>query len=1026
MVSSAVVLLLVSVPFWTGTVYSPAARFDGLPAYWTETLDYLDRDDAAGRVLVLPASSRAVYRWGSVGDDIFEALLDRPHAALTGVPRSTPLAHSALEAITQMAHEPMFRPGVIASMARRLGITEIVIRNDLVWEKRDLPRPASYDALRQDLELDLVATFGEPGLNVTAPSLDGPITFNERSLPPVEVYRVSEADPSLRVSSTSDAVLASGDPSSWATMIESGLVAGTTPIWHSGAMNDRELRDVLARGGGFVTTDSNRRRVRMIRGHEPWNSVTLATGQELDRAVVPLFPDDSSMSRAWYRDATEIGAVDGEISQSTVAPHNRPAHAFDRNPATAWAVNPVLSVGQPGVKVTFRSPEPVSTIRLSALRDLAGRPTVASVVVAMSDGSAFTVPVGPNGEGVLTIKPRTVTSLSLTLVEFDANTPRVGLSEVVIGDLDLREFIELPTDVIDRTNDQQELAELVERAPTSYAFTRLKRSTAFVVAVLAGRRYDDEVDLRRRFQVSRAGRYSVEGRLSVLPELSDDDVAQLLDQPVSATASNGLRGVARNFAVAAVDGDLDTGWISGNSSNEFMTVQFPSRRVDTVVVSGDALAGDGDTVLEIQVGESRRSVRLDSVWDECAEPSEPSNDASSVSCRFTAEFDSMVPTTADAVTVRFDASSARLRLTEVSVDGGGTVVAPTTVDMGRALSNSCVRVGLAITDAGGDQREVLGRLSGDAARLLAGDDLVFESCGPFDMIRGWSLLETSGSSTSIDTVTMRSDDWPASAARANGVLSGVRGDARATLATLTATGPAPDLVTVVMPQSFDRRWVVSIDGGREIAASPVDAMSGWNIPVDGEVELIFRFRGERTISVAIWVTVAAVELCVVLWAHPVWRRRSRDAPIDSLRVERRRRSATPLDPPWSTIGERSNRRTAVAIASAGFLGVLVGGLWAIPIAALVAVFAVRSERRDGVVVVGAAGPGLLVMAALSSVLAGSSVLGVVYVQSRVTASNIALLAVLVMMHVVALELAGDPQQRQSDVELKVDRSAAPQ
>lgn len=995
------VLVLLTVPFWTGRVYSPTAEFRQLPAYWTDALSYLDRPGAEGRVAILPAVSRARYRWGSVGDDIFEALLERPHSVLTGVPRSTPVAQAALESLTQSAHEPMFRPGVVAAIARRLGISEIVIRNDLAWEVNDLPRPAAYDSLRNDPGLELVASFGAAGLNVSLPSATGPITSRERLLPPVEVYRVRDDQPGIRLAPAESPVIVSGDPLAWPTLFESELVRGDAPILHSGAMPDAELRRVLERGGAVAVTDTNRRRVRMIRSYEPWSSITLAADQEIDRPVSPVFTGAGAMSTAWYPDAVDITSFDGDLGQATVSPQNRPANAFDGNPATAWAVNPVIASERPGVKVTFRSPQPMSTLRLSALLDPLGRPTVQRVLVTLSNGATVIVPVGPAGGAAVRLPERTVDSLSVTLLDFDQDQSRVGLSEVVIGGLDLREFVQTPTDVVGRVGAADGL---LARAPSAFAFTRMKRSTAFVIPLLAGRRYDDEVDLRRRFLVSRPDDYRADGTLSLLADVGDEQVADLLAQPVEVESSAVGQPFVRNPAAWAADGDPGSAWTSGTSGEEFLTVRFPARRVGTVTISGESIGGQPDAEVRVELGTVTQVLRLASLWDDC-EDSAGSSRRGVRRCGFTAVVEVPGGIPAESLTVRFDGEDARLRLAEVTVDGGGSPASPTLVDTSQPVSTGCRPVGLVVEDASGVRHRLLGRLQGSGSAALAGETLSFEPCRADRLAAGWALLESDGSS-SVDSVTMRTTDWPSSVTAAPGTVDGWTGRDGRRSAVVSSDGQGPVRVTVVLPESFDRRWVMSVDGGAAVPASAVDAMNGWTVDVDRGTSLSFRFRPERQVTVSMWLTIVSVVVCLGLWCAPIRRRRSDHATIASLGAERRRRSATPFDPPLLADRQPASLRgTAIALGAATVAGLALGGVWAIPVALIVVGAVALTRAADATPIVGVAAPGLLSLAAFVSVLTGSSTLGIAYVQSRAVASDIALLAVLVTLHVVALECA---------------------
>ncbi len=190
-----VVFTALAMPFITASVYAPDEQMEAVPEYWAAAVEYLDGPAGlpSGRTLVVPAISQADYRWGYVGDDIFDALLARSHAVATGWMLSTRVGHTALEQMTLAAQAPAYRAGVLGPMARRLGINTIVVRNDLDWERLHIARPAHFDGLRNDPDFELLATFGVPGVNVTSSSDSSPYVTDELLLPPVEVYRLIES-----------------------------------------------------------------------------------------------------------------------------------------------------------------------------------------------------------------------------------------------------------------------------------------------------------------------------------------------------------------------------------------------------------------------------------------------------------------------------------------------------------------------------------------------------------------------------------------------------------------------------------------------------------------------------------------------------------------------------------------------------------------------------------------------------------------------------------------------------------------
>ena len=184
----AVVVVAAAAPFWSGGLYGAERRLDEVPSYWRDAMSWLDAQPGDGQVLFLPGATRSVYRWGWPGDDIQDALMDRAHLTDTAVSLSRPLVADVLEALDDAAVNGAHAPGSIAPVLRRLGISYVVLRNDLEWQRMGVARPAQYSQLRHDPDLTVAATFGRPGQNTGGGA--GPVAELERDLAPIEVLAV--------------------------------------------------------------------------------------------------------------------------------------------------------------------------------------------------------------------------------------------------------------------------------------------------------------------------------------------------------------------------------------------------------------------------------------------------------------------------------------------------------------------------------------------------------------------------------------------------------------------------------------------------------------------------------------------------------------------------------------------------------------------------------------------------------------------------------------------------------------------
>ena len=129
-------------------------------------------DGWATRVLEMPGTDFASYRWGNTVDPITPGLIDRPYVARELIPYGTPPSADLLNAFDGRLQEGTLDPVAIAPMARFMGVGDIVLRDDLQYERYNLARPRQTWALfRAAPGVRPVATFGGTAENVPDPSL---------------------------------------------------------------------------------------------------------------------------------------------------------------------------------------------------------------------------------------------------------------------------------------------------------------------------------------------------------------------------------------------------------------------------------------------------------------------------------------------------------------------------------------------------------------------------------------------------------------------------------------------------------------------------------------------------------------------------------------------------------------------------------------------------------------------------------------------------------------------------------------
>lgn len=855
-VLAVLVLAVGAAPFTTGRLYDRDRALAGdVPDYWIEAIDAVDRLPGEGRVLVLPPSTRTQYRWGWVGDDIFDALMERPHAIDTAVPLSTPEAADLLAALSGGVNDDAYTEGSLPAAARRLGIRYVVLRNDLDWRSMGRPRPAELQSLRADPGLRFVRSFGANGENTTAPQDESVPAQQERSLPPVEVYEVIGAGPGLRATTPQPPVLVSGDGQGWTQLAELGLLDGTGPVRYTGSLAADEARAALDDGAEVVVTDSNRRRLTVVSGFEADSSRTLAVGEDLDRPARPLFDHEGSESVARFGGAETISASGNERTVAGYQPWFRPANAFDGDPATVW-VTPRLEdpVGR-SLVVQLDEPTEISEITVADTREVRPGGRVERLQVELSDGTVEVVTLDETGHGAVSLdEPSEVTSVRLRLIQVSGNVvDGVGLAEVDLG-VDLVEHVQLPDDLLRAADQDPELATALVDAGITYSFARS----------IGDGPLPEERALRRWFRTAGDREYVLAGQVGLSPTTADEDVDALLGGDRGAFGSERYGGELVGHGGLAVDGDLTTGWRSPGRTGEVLTVRFPSTVLQTVRVVGTAGPGRSDpTSVAVRAGPT--TVAASMVVESGCDPT-------ATTCQTAAVATFPFPVPSEQVEVEVATIDVELdglipfpvEITEVELDEvpnpPRSLVTP--------FASGCIDLGITI-----DGTPQLVQAEARVADLLAGDRVELQGCAPVTLDAGWHVL-VAGEEVPVSSMSLSSAPAPGSPGE-EALVAGASAGGEPPAPTLSVVGrepteveltvDAPDGAVLSLGESFDERWRATVDGEDLGPARSFDTLSGWELaPTDGPVAVTLEYRPQRLFEAATAVSLLALVGCVVL------------------------------------------------------------------------------------------------------------------------------------------------------------------
>ena len=340
----AVVLiaLLALPPLWLGRfVPENLRRPEAIPDYWNEAADHLDDQGDATRVLVVPGSDFASYRWGNTVDPILPGLMDRPSVQRELIPYGSPASANLLNAFDLGLQERTADPDALAPIARLMRAGDVLVQSDLQYERYNTPRPRNFWEF----------VTGAPGLGTpdrvrargAEPHRRGRPARGRADVP--DAHRPPGSRPSWRRSPSTDPVeivathptdlpvLVAGDGAGLVDAAAAGLIDGSELIRYSASMTDDEIADALDDGATLVVTDSNRKRgerwttVRHTRGYtETAGEEPLATDPTDNR--LPLFPDEGD-------DATTVTAERGGVEAQATSYGNPITFTTEERPSLA-------------------------------------------------------------------------------------------------------------------------------------------------------------------------------------------------------------------------------------------------------------------------------------------------------------------------------------------------------------------------------------------------------------------------------------------------------------------------------------------------------------------------------------------------------------------------------------------------------------------------------------------------------------------------------------------------------------------
>ena len=192
-VIAALALVGATTPALTGRL-APTDTFTEVPGYWYDAAAWLDEHDPDERALLVPASPFGTYLWGDTRDEPLQPLATRPWGVRNAIPLATIGNIRALGSVEERINRGLPSPG-LATYLRRMGVTYLVVRNDLQPSATVTDPALVHQTLDGSPGLERVAGFGPPvGGETRVETDDGALVVDsgwQTRYDAIEVYEVT-------------------------------------------------------------------------------------------------------------------------------------------------------------------------------------------------------------------------------------------------------------------------------------------------------------------------------------------------------------------------------------------------------------------------------------------------------------------------------------------------------------------------------------------------------------------------------------------------------------------------------------------------------------------------------------------------------------------------------------------------------------------------------------------------------------------------------------------------------------------
>jgi arabinofuranan 3-O-arabinosyltransferase len=877
------------------TGLSADGDFPAIPSYWVSATNWLNAHATHQAVLAVPGANFGEYIWGRPMDDVLEAMFAGDWAstqlAVVGSPGSTRI----LEAVEQRVEAGEGSAGLTQLLAE-MGVKYIVVRNDLLRSDLYGAWPARVlDALYSSPGLVKVAQFGTFPVGGTVP--DDAVASFDTPVPPVEIFRVSSAQPVASVVPAAAAIRVYGGPESVLNLADSGVLKNHPVLLNS------DSPDLRARQ--YVVTDSLRRIVRnfgeiridysqTLSARDPATTIDAAD----DYLEQSWLPDEAV---AQYHGIANVTASSSGSDMSALPGQSatglNPFSAVDGNLNTMWESASLTGPVHQWLQVDFEHPVSPGVIHVAFADSTSVGPPITQVDVQTAAGtmresvrqtaSSQPLTVPPGASRWLRIKVESVGAWAYPLAGTQA-----GIAEIAVPGIRATRTIDAPAVTIPGGAEPSVLLAKAEPQPSGCMLTTLRWvcSPSLIKPTEEQYGFDQEFTMARSFPARLSG-------LAVMTSARLIASHAYLGQQPTVTASSVYTTGPEDAPDSALDGNLTTSWISGaTDANPVLKIRWHGARTlsGITVVRPPGAAGPLQVLVTGSGGRLRGGII-----------------GASGKLRFAPALRT------NRLTLAFKPSQLPLQISEVQIPGVQSLATFGTAPVNLRCGN-----GPTITVNG---EVVRTRATGTVTDLLEGRPLAFAACSDVAVRTGHNdVVELAADPRGFDVQSVLVD--PTGPA-------GLRADATtpvAPVATVTWSDSARLLRVaasqrsfLIVRQNFNAGWQASL-GDRILAPVQLNGWEqAWLLPAGTHGLVKLTYVPDAVYRDALFGGLGSLALVFIVALVPL-RRRKRRPPAAAERGP----AAGELKPAGLARSSGWGRSGAVLVKVLGGSGVLAGaGLW---------------------------------------------------------------------------------------------------